>query len=119
MTEAVHWVLATKIKDGKYEDLVALMNEMVTATETDEPGTTHYEWFVNDGKDVCHVYERYESSAATMVHLGNFDAKFAKRFMGCLEPTGMTVYGNPDETVRKALATMGAVHMDFLGGFSR
>lgn len=119
MSNAVHWMLETKIKEGEYDNLITLMNEMVEATEANESGTVNYEWFVSDDKSACHIYERYIDSAATMVHLGNFGAKFAKRFMGCLQPTRMTVYGDPDETVRNALATMGAVHMDFVGGFAR
>lgn len=119
MSDAVQWMLETKIKEGEYDNLITLMNEMVEATQANEPGTINYEWFVSEDKTSLHVYERYVDSAATMVHLGSFGTNFAKRFMGCLEPTRMTVYGDPDETVRKALATMGAVHMDFLGGFAR
>lgn len=119
MSTAVHWVLETNIKDGEYDNLVALMGEMVEATKADEPGTTHYEWFISEDKSTCHVYERYINSAATMIHLGNFGSKFAKRFMGCLSPTRFTVYGTPDETVQEALKAMGPVYMGQIGGFAR
>ena len=119
MSNVVSWMLELKIKEGEHDNLIALIGEMSEATEADEPGALAYEWFVNDDKSACHIYERYADSAATMIHLGNFGSKFAKRFMGCLEPQRMTVYGDPDESVRKALASMGAVHFEMVGGFAR
>ncbi len=115
----VHWLLAVDINDGKGDDFTALMAEMVKATQADEPNAMIYEWLISgDGKQ-CHIYERYTDSAATMVHLGNFGSKFAERFLSLCAPTGLTVYGDPDAQVREALAGMGAVHMEQLGGFAR
>lgn len=115
----VHWILELDINDGKSDDFKALMAEMVDATQANEPGAMNYEWFISgDGKH-CHIYERYSDSAATMVHLGNFGAKFAERFLGMVSPTGLTVYGDPSAEARAALAGLGAVHMEQIGGFAR
>lgn len=119
MSEQVAWVLQLSIKEGQYENLLALMNEMVAATQADEPGALSYEWSVNEEKTVCHLYERYADSATTLVHLGNFGSKFMKRFFAVLEATGMAVYGNPDEAVKKGLAGLKPLYMDSIGGFTR
>ena len=119
MSDNVHWLLQLNIKEGELDNLKALMNEMVEATQANEPGTTNYEWFVSDDGKTCHIYERYVDSAATMVHLGNFGANFAERFLAILEPTSFVVYGDPSNEVREALAGMGAVHMSQTAGFTR
>ncbi len=119
MGQNVHWILEVGIKDGQLENFKTLMGEMVAATSADEPGTTHYEWFLSADETSCHIYERYADSAAVMVHLGNFGSKFAGRFMGCVQPTGLTVYGDADAEARKALGGLGAVHFEQIGGFAR
>jgi hypothetical protein len=54
-----------------------------------------------------------------MVHLGNFGAKFAERFLACGDPGRFVVYGNAGDDVRAGLAPMGAVHMTQFAGFVR
>jgi len=119
MTGNINWVLEVNIKDGELDNLKAVMADMVAATEVDEPGTTHYKWYISADEKVCHTHEHFVDSAATMAHLGNFGAKFAERFLGAVEPTRLMVYGNPSDEVRAALAGFGAVHMTQLSGFAR
>ncbi|WP_321335580.1 antibiotic biosynthesis monooxygenase [Breoghania sp.] len=119
MSEHVHWVLEVELKANADSDLRALMLEMVGATKADEPGALNYEWYFNEAGTVCHIYERYASSDAALIHLGNFGTKFASRFLGLVRPTRMTVYGPADEKLRSALAQMNATFMDEVGGFTR
>jgi quinol monooxygenase YgiN len=115
----VSWILEIDINDSKIDDFKALMAEMVSATQADEPDALNYEWFISDDAKHCHIYERYSDSTATMTHLGNFGAKFAERFLGMVAPTRLTVYGDPSAEARAALAGLGAVHMELLGGFAQ
>jgi len=119
MSETVSWVLKAKVKDGAFDDAKALMDEMSAATQADEPGALAYEWFASEDKTKICLYERYADSAATMVHLGNFGSKFADRMMALMEPTGLTVFGDPSAEVRAGLAPFGAVHMAQVAGFAR
>jgi len=119
VSDVVQWVLELDIKGGKPDAFVALMKEMVAATQADEPGAQCYEWFVSDDRKTCHIYERYADSAAVMAHLGNFGARFAERFLDAAEPTRLTVYGDPSEEARGALAGLNAAFMSLIGGFSR
>jgi quinol monooxygenase YgiN len=119
MSNIVHWVLELDIKDGEADNFKSLMNDMVEATEANEPGTMNYEWYVSgDGKQ-CHICERYTDSAAVMTHLASFGEKFAERFLAILGPTRLVVYGNPSSEARAALAGLGAAHMEQVGGFAR
>ncbi|MGI9491906.1 MAG: putative quinol monooxygenase [Geminicoccaceae bacterium] len=119
MGDVVQWVLELNIKDGKFDAFEALMNEMVAATNANEPDALAYEWFVSDDRKSCHIYERYADSAAVMTHLGNFGAHFAKPFLDALEPTRLTVYGCPSDEAKGALAGLNAAFMEGIGGYSR
>ncbi len=119
MSETVHWVLEVAIKQGELDNFKAVMNDMVEATQANEPNTTNYEWFISDDGRTCHMYERYADSAATMTHLAAFGENFADRFLAAAAPTRFVVYGNPSAEVREALAGFGAVHMGQIGGFAR
>ena len=118
MTNNVYWQIELSIKNGELDNFQSLMNEMVTSTQN-EDGAINYEWWIGDDHTSCHIYERYEDASAAMIHIGNFGQNFAERFMGLVDITRFTVYGNPDDNVRGALGGMGAVFMNSLGGFSR
>ena len=87
-----------------HEDLKSLMAAMVEATQRNEVGALNYEWAISDDRQVCHLYERYQDSAAAMAHLKSFGANFASRFMEVVKPTRLVVYGTPSAQVKDALA---------------
>lgn len=119
MSDHVYWIIEADVLDGQLDGLKSLMAEMSEATKKDEPDALNYEWSLSaDGKE-CHIFERYADNEATMIHMANFGAKFAKRFMGALTPTRCVLYGNPDERVQKALKPLGVVLMSAAAGFSR
>ncbi len=119
MSEAVSWVLELAVKDGQLDTFKALAQEMSEATQADEPGASHYEWFISEDGKVIHIYERYVDSAVTMIHLQTFGEKFAERFLACVDPTRLMVYGDPSAEVRAAMAGLGPVHMAQFNGFAR
>ena len=114
----VAYNLQVTIVDGKQEEFRALMAEMVESTKG-EPGTLVYEWFLAaDGKS-CQINEHFADTAAYTAHSENFGAKFAARFMPCVEITGITVYGNADAEAREMLAGLSPVYVEAIGGFRR
>lgn len=119
MNEAIAWNLEAGVTPGGEADLRTLMAEMSAATQANEPGTLAYEWHISAEGPQCHIYERYRDSDAVMVHLGNFGAQFAERFLAALTPTRFTVYGTPNERVRTALTPLEPVYMARVAGFVR
>src|SRR3954463_3820367 len=117
MSTHVSWMLELHVI-GTKEDFTALVNEMVAST-SNEAGTLDYEWSTSADGTVCHLYERYLDSAAAMVHLATFGAKFAGRFLKMLKPIRLTLYGLPSQQVKNALAGMNPVYMRSVDGFSR
>lgn len=118
MANSISWNLRTSVREGKLDDLKALMQEMVASTEQ-EPGTSTYEWFLSADGGECHINERYADSDSVLAHLGSFGEHFAERFLACLEPTSLCVYGEPSDDARAALDGFGAAYLGTLGGFRR
>ena len=115
----VYLVIELAINPGRFEDLKALMADMVEATQKNEVGTLNYEWTISDDHEFCHVYERYQDSAAVMTHLEWFGANFAGRLMEAVTPARLVVYGTPSPQVKEGLAGLGPLYMAPLGGFRR
>ncbi len=119
MSDVVGWVLDLELQAGKEEEFRQLMEEMVAATEANEPGALAYEWFLDESGKMCTIYERYSDSAAVMVHMTTFGEKYAQRFLSVLMPKQMVVFGSPNDEVRQALAALGPLYMSKAAGFSR
>jgi|APGre2960657423_1045063.scaffolds.fasta_scaffold02069_3 quinol monooxygenase YgiN len=119
MAGSVSWVLELQVQEGRSDELRALMEEMVSNTHAQEPGTQHYEWFMTADGRQCHLYARHADSAAALVHCQMFGARFAGRFMSLLTPTRCTVYGSPDASVQRALSVLNPTYMGQAAGFHR
>ena len=119
MTGHVYWVLEVMINPGRFEELKALMAELVETTQKNELGALNYEWTISDDRQVCHMYERYEDAAAAMTHMKSFGAHFVTRFMEVVRPTRLVVYGAPSAQLKDALAGLNPVYMAPFSGFRR
>lgn len=119
MSAIIEWVLEMNVQDGQADNVEPLVSEMSAATERDEAGALHYEYYMSADRKTCTVLERYADNDAVMAHLANFGEKFAERFLTTFAPVRLSVYGPANDTVRGALAGFGAVHFDKIAGFSR
>jgi quinol monooxygenase YgiN len=119
MKSDVYWILELQVQVGREHDFQALMAEMVSATQANEPGTVNYEWSTSPDAKLCHIYERYVDSAAVMIHLTTFGQRFADRFLKVLKPVRFVVYGSPSQEVKDALAGFNPTYMQPVRGFSR
>jgi len=115
-TDDIHWMMTLDLADDQDAAFDALMADMVVAVKG-EAGTKNYEWHRNG--NAVHIYERFETNGDAGIHLGNFGANFAERFLAILTPTGLEVYGPAEGGVREGLAGFGAVFYDQVGGFAR
>lgn len=118
MSDVISWSLHLSVREGRLDEFRSLVPEMVASTRSEE-GALVYEWFVSPDEKTCHIYERYADSAAALAHLGTFGARFAERFLACLEPTGFFVYGDPSPEVRGVVDGFGAAYLGQFDGFSR
>lgn len=119
MSDIIEWVLEMRVQEGQADNVQPLIDEMVAATQADEPGALHYEYYMNADRSACTVLERYADNAAAMIHLGNFGEKFAERFLAAFAPERFYVYGPAEDDLRAALAGFGAHHLELAAGFHR
>ena len=119
MNSEVSWILELQVQDGRENEVRALMAEMASATQANEPGTLAYEWSTSADGKLCHLYEHYVDSAAVMTHLATFGERFAGRFLSVFKPVRFVVYGSPSGAVQEAVAGFGPVYMQPAAGFSR
>lgn len=118
MNENVYWLLELAVQRGQLAEFRQLMCDMVEAA-SGEPDTLNYEWNISaDGVD-CHIYVRYQNSAAVMTHMRSFGSRFSARFLNLARITRIVVYGVPDREVKAALAPYGPIYFEPLGGFKR
>lgn len=118
MGDQVSWLLELAVKPGKLDELRTLMTEMVESTRA-EAGTLSFEWFISDDGATVDIYERYADSGAVLAHVTTFGQKFAGRFLAALDPTRLTVFGDPSDEAREALDGFGASYLGNFGGFVR
>jgi len=118
MKDHVSWVIELAVKPGQLDAFKQLMEEMVEGTSS-EPGTLNYEWYISEDENTIHLFEKYESSEAMITHVNGFLEKWAARFMGCVDATRFTVYGDPSEAAKELLAPFGGTYLKPWGGFAR
>ena len=92
---------------------------MSETVKSKESGALDYEWTITPDSSTCFILERYASSEASLAHNKIFREQFAAKFNEVLEFAGLTVYGNPNEELRKDFGPAGAESKVLVAGFSR
>jgi quinol monooxygenase YgiN len=118
MDRQVSWLVEVDVKSGQLETFKTLVEDMVESTSR-EPGTLSYEWFITDDGTLVHIYERYADSDALVTHFQGFLDKFAERFSASVDLKRFSVYGEPSDEAREALAGLNPIYLGTLGGFVR
>ena len=119
MASEIAWLLEMEIKEGRRQDLEALIGDLTENTEANEPGTTGYVWWINDEGTLGHLFERYVDSEAALVHLETFSERFADRYMPLVGALRVWFYGTPSPELERAMAVMKPLYMRRAGGFTR
>ena len=118
MNENVYWVIDLAVNPGRFEDLKTLIAELLEANQK-EVGFLTCEFAISDDRQVCHIYERFQDSAAVITHLQLFGANFSARFFEILKPTRFVICGTPSVEVKDAFAQFNPIYLAPLGGFRR
>ena len=116
MGDQVSWQVELAVKPGELDNFRTLTAEMVEFARS-EPGVLIYERFVSADGKVVYVYERYTDAAAAVAHLRTFAQKFGARFTGMVDRQRFTVFGTPDDALRRMLDGYGAAYLGPFGGF--
>ena len=118
MSENVYWVIELAVTPGRFEDLKTLVAELEEANRN-KVGFLTWAMAISDDRQVFHIYERFEDSAAIMNHMQSFGPKFSERFFEILKPTRFVIYGTPSAEVKDAVAPFNPVYMTPLASFRK
>lgn len=69
MAQEIHTTLYVTIKEGKLEEFKILVEDMGIAVESNEPGASRYQFYLNDDETQCVLNESYVNLEAVLAHL--------------------------------------------------
>jgi quinol monooxygenase YgiN len=117
MSTEISWVFEVTVKPDALDEFSALVREVLAEDEAAEPGLRILECFI-DGQD-AHFYERYQDMAAALLHAQRFGENYASRLFALCTPGRLTVYGEPNDEVKAALAALSPRYLDPVACFAR
>lgn len=93
------------------------MSRMV---EANEPDTTNYQFYLNDGQTKCIVNETYTNSEAVLAHNNGVASKtILPKVFSVSRISRFDVYGKPSEELQKVLTGFDSQTYNPFAGFSR
>ena len=82
----------------------ALVHQLSALVRAHDHGTLRYDWYFSEDERVCVLIEAYESSEATLAHLGVVAPHLGALFALC--PVEFEVYGTPSPALLAASASL-------------
>ncbi len=76
--------------------------ECVHLVRQHDPGTTLYEWFINDGRTECIAIDSYETSEDVLAHIRNVGPTMRK--LRQLADVRVELLGSPSPVLLEALS---------------
>ena len=92
------------IHPGALEPFKALVHQLSALVRAHDHGTLRYDWYFNEDERVCILIEVYESSEATLAHLGVVAPHLSALFALC--DVQFEVYGTPSPDLLAASASL-------------
>jgi quinol monooxygenase YgiN len=119
-SDSIHFRALVTIGKGKSEEYKKLVQDMSRAVETNEPGTLHYQFYLNRDETKCIVNEIYANSEATLAHINGVASQtILPKIHNVSRISRLDVYGNPSKELQKVLADIvSETYLPFTG-FSR
>jgi hypothetical protein len=117
MSTAISWLFEAAVKPDGVDEYRALAEEITAENEATEPDQEIFEWYLDDHE--IHIYERYSDADAAVMHVGRFVANYAERFLSLCTPTRMSVYGEPTDELKAAIAGFNPRYYEPVAGHAR
>jgi quinol monooxygenase YgiN len=93
-----------RIHPGKTAEFRALAAECLEAVRARDPGTSVYEWFMNEAGTECVVLETYDSAESLLAHARNAGPLVGRLLQ--LADCSVDLLADPTPEVRAALKRM-------------
>lgn len=119
MKSKVFWIVELDILEQDKTKIELFMKDVFEAAIMDEKGTLSNEWFITEDFTKCTMIDRYSDNNSVLEHLSIFDEKFNERFNSYFKLTRFVVYGEPNESVKNAVAGFNPIYMPHYAGFEK
>jgi quinol monooxygenase YgiN len=117
---SVHFRALVTIGKGKREEYKRLVQDMSKAVEANEPGTLHYQFYLNRDETKCIVNEIYVNSEAALDHINGVASQtILPKIHNISRISRLDVYGKPSKELQKVLADIVSQTYIPFTGFSR
>jgi quinol monooxygenase YgiN len=93
-----------RIRPGMAEEFKQIAAEALAVVRTKDPGTSEYEWFMNDAGTECIVLETYESAEDVGAHAQNVGRLVGKLLQ--MSQVSVDMLGTPTPQMRETLKRM-------------
>ena len=93
-----------RIHPGKAMEFREIAAQCLEAVKAREPGTSVYEWFINESATECIVLETYDGPEALLAHTRNVGALVGKLLK--IADCSVDMLADPTPEVREALKRM-------------
>jgi quinol monooxygenase YgiN len=91
-----------RIHPGRTEEFAALASECIRLVRQHDPGTSLYEWFINEDRTECIAIDSYASSEAVLAHIRNVGPTM--RRLRQLADVSVELLGSPSPALIEALS---------------
>jgi quinol monooxygenase YgiN len=124
MFEPIVFISHFKIKDGKFDDLEQLHQQVTEQIKTNKPGTVAFLQYLNEDKTELSIIHVFPDTESFDLHVEGVDER-AKAGFELVEPTSREVYGMPSERVMEMLRPADGTGITFkimpqpMGGYIR
>jgi len=117
----IHFRAEFTIEEGRTEEYKKLVQEMSRVVQANEPDTIDYQVYLNrDDETKCVVHETYTNSEAVLAHnAGVASQTILPKISKVARISKFDVYGNPNDELRKVLASFSPQIYNLFAGFSR
>ncbi|MEY3212652.1 MAG: hypothetical protein RIT28_3133 [Pseudomonadota bacterium] len=92
------------LRPGALEPFKALVHQLSALVRAHDHGTLRYDWYFNEDQSVCVLIEAYESSEATLAHLGVVAPHLGALFALC--DVQFEVFGAPSPALLAATESL-------------
>ncbi|HEX9683299.1 MAG TPA: antibiotic biosynthesis monooxygenase family protein [Acidimicrobiales bacterium] len=104
--QRVYVIARLKVKGGDNDAFVAAAGEICDAVQG-EPGTTAYDWYLDELSGEVTIIESYASGEAFAAHMGGPVAALLGSLLAVADPVSLQILGTVPGDLAEALAPLG------------
>jgi quinol monooxygenase YgiN len=93
------------IEEGKKEEYMKLIKDIIRTVEANEPGTINYQFYLDNSETECIIWETYANSEVLLAHINGVASQtILPQIHGVSKIRRLDDYGTPSEELQKVLS---------------